>query len=232
MNHKKYEFSAISVTKNRFKALMVSVSSWVLQDSIEEIIVVNWDSDDFQEDLLKSLDNRIKTITVCNQKYFNLSKAYNLALDFSTKKYVIKLDADYIINPYIDLCQYINSSYSTNLDSCFITGDYAQEALDNNLGFLKYLNGLLICKKEYIINANKYQGNQYGYGYDDEDIYLRIKEKNQLCHQKLINSSNLVPIFHIPHLNEYRSMHYKEKDIEKSHKLNKEFCETRLKQKS
>jgi len=91
--------SIISACKNRGKALSISLSSWIQFNEVEEIIIVDWNSDKKISDLT-NLSDKIKIITVPNEKYFNQPQPLNLAASFVKSEYILKLDSDTIINPY------------------------------------------------------------------------------------------------------------------------------------
>ncbi|MDB4317760.1 glycosyltransferase [bacterium] len=210
------DFSAIVAVKNRFNILKTSIQSWLLQEKIKEIIVVDWSSEDFDKDYLEGLDPRIKVITVKGQENFHLSNAYNLAIKFASCDHIIKLDSDYIINPYHKLSEFINEDF----DKEFLTGYWRQKNKDGDLGFLEYLNGFICVKKEYLLAVGGYLGNQFGYGNDDCDLYSRLG-KSGLTRKGILVSKNFVPIFHIPHADEKRAENYQEKNIKLSLEKNK-----------
>ena len=93
--------SLICACKNRKAPLKISLSSWLLFKEITEIIIVDWSSDESLRELIH-LDPRIKVINVPNQIYFNQPQPLNLAAKISTGDYILKVDTDYILNPYHD----------------------------------------------------------------------------------------------------------------------------------
>ena len=128
-NQKTGNVSIICACKNRYDALKISLNSWVMFDEVKEIIIVDWSSDKSIENLL-NLDDRIKIIRVNDKKYFNLSQPLNLAASLTTGEYILKLDCDYIINPYYNFFE----NYKVN-DNSFVTGNPAYkspEYLDEN----------------------------------------------------------------------------------------------------
>ena len=91
--------SLICACKNRDESLKVSLSSWILKEEITEIIIVDWSSDNSLS-YLSEWDDRIKIITVQNQKYFNQPQPLNLAASIAKGDYILKVDTDYLFNPY------------------------------------------------------------------------------------------------------------------------------------
>lgn len=212
----KRSYSVITAIKNRFPILQASMSSWLVQEEIKEIIIVDYDSDDFDHDFITSLDDRIKVISVKDKKYFNLSDAYNIAIQNSSYDNIIKLDVDYFLNPYYKLSDWLHY----DLDKTYITGNWSQNQLDNQLGFIENLNGFVVCKKEFLDKVGGYKSNQHGYGYDDCDLYKRLSSECNIERVHIGLMKNRVPIFHIPHSDYYRSVHYENKNIRESLLLN------------
>lgn len=209
--------SVIVSIKNRNDILKTSIHSWFCKKEIKEIIIVDYDSTEFDYDYFNSLDPRIKIISLKNRQYFNLSDAYNEAIKFCNYDYILKLDVDYLFNPYLELNDWIDIDWDTQ----FLTGHYSQSELDSNLGILKYLNGFICIKKNHIINVGGYNGNKFGYGYDDCDLYSRLEDQLGLSRRVIKVGRNFCPIIHLPHSDFYRTAHYEEKNLEVSLEKNK-----------
>jgi hypothetical protein len=211
--------SAIVAVKNRFSPLIVSIQSWLIQSAIKEIVVVNWSSDDFDENYISSLSDKIKIINVPNKLHFNQSEAYNIAIENASFEEIIKLDADYIINPYIDFNDWLIIDWENEF-ICGYWKDYKE--IDNDCGFLEYLNGFIAISKSNLVKVGGYKGNKYGYGYDDSDLHFRLEE---IGLKKIIveidKNKKFFPIFHIPHNDVVRTANYMEKDLVHSSNLNK-----------
>lgn len=220
--------SLICACKNRKRALYVSLASWILYDEIKEIILVDWGSDE-EESLnsLTELDDRIKVINVLNEQYFNLPHPLNLAASIATQDYILKMDCDYIINPYNNFFE----KYKVD-NSCFVSGHpnlKNPEVVDETTGvptvnkdnlsifeirdyvnaysdFFKYLRGMLLVTKENFIKIGGYDENfDTFYAYDDDNIRDRLKLLG-LNHIKLDYDFNMI---HIPHSDYKRIEHFK-----------------------
>lgn len=215
--------SAIVGIKNRAAILTSSIQSWLIKPEIKEIVIVDCSSDDLDAKAFESLDSRIKIIRLNDKKHFNLSEVYNLAIHNCTYDHIIKLDVDYILNPYIELWDWL----SINWDTQFLTGDWKHENLDNSLGFLGYLNGFMCVKKQVLIQAGCYKGNQFGYGFDDCDLYIRL-EKLGLKRKVIKFDKNYIPIIHTPHGDYHRTAFYQEKDWKESCKRNRDAAEGKI----
>jgi GR25 family glycosyltransferase involved in LPS biosynthesis len=206
--------SLICACKNRYEPLTVSLSSWVLRDEIKEIIIVDWNSDESIAHLTK-WDDRIKVITVQNEKYFNQPQPLNLAASIASGDYILKVDTDYLFNPYFNFFD----SYIPD-ENTFVSGNHQIEVFDyfdgNNYvidpskmsfeqmvkyvnsysPYFKYLKGLIYVKKEFFQKIGGYNENlgKY-YAYEDDEICHRL-ELLGLNHKKLNYDHTLVHIAH------------------------------------
>lgn len=228
-NQKTGNVSIICACKNRYEALKISLNSWVMFDEVKEIIIVDWSSDNLITDLLK-LDNRIKIIRVDDKKYFNLSHPLNLAASLTTGDYILKLDCDYIINPYYNFFE----NYKID-DNSFATGvpvHKSPEFLDENGNckvnyssmsvdelcdyvnsyshYFKYLKGLLFVSKEHFLKIGGFDEDIESYGWEDGEIIKRL-EKLNLNHKKMNYDYNMI---HIPHSDRKRFENCKEYNTE------------------
>ena len=98
--------SVICACKNRENALRISLNSWLNFKEIDEIIIVDWSSDQPLSNFLP-LDERIKIIRVDNKEYFNQPQPLNLAINFASGDRILKLDTDYVLNPYYNFLKHI-----------------------------------------------------------------------------------------------------------------------------
>lgn len=185
--------SVICSCKNRTEALRVTISSWLTFKEIKEIIIVDWNSDE-PIDFLLSYDERIKIIRVPDQKYFNQPQPLNLALSHTTGDYILKLDTDYIINPYynffdmysiLDETNYICGRYKHSISEedyyeKHMTADWSHD--DNHryvksyLPIYKYLFGLLFISRKNLLEIGGYNEklSKY-YAYEDDEICDRLE---------------------------------------------------------
>lgn len=182
--------SLICACKNRIKPLTVSLASWLNYDEIEEIIIVDWDSDKSISYLCK-LDSRIKIIRVNHEKYFNQPQPLNLALQLCTKEKILKVDTDYILSPYFNFFNNYEADEKT-----FICGDKDNISEDANIQFYKYLRGLLFVKKEFLDEIGGYNENICEY-YAGEDLEIETRLKLYGLNQKNITLD--YTLMHIPH---------------------------------
>jgi hypothetical protein len=209
--------SVICACKNRYDALRVSLNSWLAFDEIKEIIIVDWSSDKPINHLTK-LDKRIKIIRVENEKYFNQPQPLNLAASLATGDYILKLDCDYIINPYFPFFEsYLidNNSFLCGQDSYECKHEY----WDENLGayavnfygmdvgelmkyahsyspYFKFLTGLCFVTRENYWKVGGYDERMGKYyAFEDDQITKRLTMMGLEC-KKLEQNHTLI---HIPH---------------------------------
>ena len=220
---------------------MISLTSWVLSPDINEIVIVDWSSDK-PIDHLCGLSSRIKVVRVDDQKYYNLSKSFNLAADVSTGNILLKLDCDVVLNPYFNIIKENPLEYNT-----FYTGHWKM--------FPKYyhpLNGFLYIRRNDFFKVNGYNEYLEGYGYDDEDIYNRLQDAgvnrnilpalqtgftadfsqiNQQTGMPLLNGEIYVlrtpNIFHIPHNDDERVKEYPIDNVFDSHAENERIAKSK-----
>ena len=200
--------SIICTVKNRTNPLKISLTSWLMCKKINEIIIVDWSSDEEINYLLK-IDDRIKIVRVDNKKNFNVAASCNLAVDFVTNEYFIKMDADYVLNPYYNFID----DYKLE-DKSFLCGNYR---LDDS-PFYKYLNGFIYLKKEDFLRVKGFNENIENYGYDDDDLYYRLQLNNLFRHDIPVNPK---VVFHIPHSDAERVANYETKNHLESLKINR-----------
>ena len=187
--------SLICACKNRFDALRVSLNSWLAFDQIKEIIIVDWSSDESISHL-RNLDERIKIVEVPNQQYFNQPQPLNLAASIASGDYILKVDSDYIINPYYDFFDkytpgdgeflsgkssydppeyYDEESQTYNVQFGRMQVEEIRDYCNNYSPWFMYLTGLLFVKKDDFLNVGGYNEllGAY-YSYEDDELYQRL----------------------------------------------------------
>lgn len=209
--------------KNRFQQLKISLQSWLNQDDIKDITIIDWDSKDLDKKYLESLDHRIRVFSFADKKYYHVAKVLNRCIQNAKYDHIIKMDVDYIINPYYQLSQWLELDWDTE----FMTGCWTQKMMDNSLGFMEYLHGLMICKRQNITKVNGYNEKLDGYGWEDSELYGRLYESG-LIRKVIPNMPNFVPIYHNPHMDFKRTENYKDKDPMLSLNRNRKQCQKEI----
>lgn len=209
--------SVICACKNRYNALRVSLSSWLAFEEIKEVIIVDWNSDEPINHLSK-LDKRIKIIRVEGEKYFNQPQPLNLAASIATGDYILKLDCDYIINPYFEFFEHYKideNSFLCGQDDYECKHEYWDENLKGyavnfnqmDVGELmryshtysplfKYLTGLCFVTRENYWKVGGYDERMGKYyAFEDDQMTKRLTMMGLEC-KKLNQNFNAI---HIPH---------------------------------
>jgi len=213
---------------NRTDRLEQMLPTWLKVEQIGEILVVDWSSEipiiksSIINDLLKN-NSKLKIIRVNGEKYYNVSRAANLAFKATDPKYKIlmKLDVDYI-NINDTWFNTLRITKKKTLLNYFIIGtwDYPTSV------------GFLLVNKTNFTKVDGFNENIEGWGYEDGDLFYRILEntKNERIlnglrgfrYIEFFNINNY--IYHIPHDNDLRTANYKIKDPKKSLEINQEIC--------
>lgn len=202
----------ICAVMNRADMLRVSLMSWLNFSEVSRIVVVDWSSSDLSDDFVRSMcafDGRIHFERVYGKTLFSLAEAYNLAASLVDTEFLLKLDVDYILNPYYSF--FVINKLGVGY---FFTGDWRWQALDNDLGFFKYLNGLLYIKTDDFKAVGGYDKRFIGYGYEDTDLCYRLTRDRGLTHRFI--DLSVISVYHNPHSDDKRVENYSEKDIRKS----------------
>lgn len=185
--------------KNRNKALNISLSSWINLPDITEIIVVDWSSDENLEHILV-LDQRIKLVRVHNKKYFNQIQPLNLAASLVKTDLILKLDSDYIINPYYDfICKYKPTKGQ------FCSGCTTEKVEGKANNFYAFLRGFLfVYKEDFDLVGGYNESLKDNYAYEDEEICSRLSKLG--LQEKCIDFD--FHLIHIPHQDNKRTENF------------------------
>lgn len=183
--------SIICACKNRYEPLKISLTSWLNYDQVKEIIIVDWNSSS-PLNHLTNLDRRIKIVRVLNEQYFNQPQPLNLAASLSTQEFLLKLDTDYILNPYYKFFD------TYNLDeNNFVYGPTnIEDKTIENSPYFKYLRGLLYVRREQFNKVGGYNENlgKY-YAWEDDELVSRLHLYGLKSESLNYNHT----VFHIPH---------------------------------
>ena len=175
----------VTCTMNRNDNLLKAVDSWI-KLPIQEIIIVDWSSDQSTNNILRSnglLDKRIIVVEVKSEQFWNLTQAFNLGFKFVNYSHIIKADADVLISPnFFEL--------NTLIDNSFLRGNW-KAAKDKEQ---VHLNGFFYIKTSDLQKVNGFNEHIRNYGYDDADLYERLKFKGLDCDH--IEPDSLLHLFH------------------------------------
>lgn len=217
--------SAICACKNRSHALHISLGSWLNLKEITEIIIVDWSSDE-PLDYLTSLDSRIKIIRVSDREYFNQPQPLNLAASIATGDYILKLDTDYVINPYHNFIEnyfpgqdsftsgvhdfkspeyYDERTGTYMIDKLSMSDEELKEYFDSYSPYFKYLTGLLFISRENFKKVGGYNENLTKcYAYEDYELLDRLRLLGLKENKLKVDYS----IIHLPHSDKKRTENF------------------------
>lgn len=177
--------SLFTAVKNRRDTLQEAITTWIAQDWIDEIVILDWDSADSMVPLMQSLnDPRIVLAEVRNQPRWILSHAYNLAARLTTRTRLLKMDAD------VKILEGFCTGHSLD-NASFFTGNWATARDENE----KHLHGVSYMNRADFFLVNGYNEFIKSYGWDDIDLYERL-EKLPLTRRDIDHNT----LYHIPHL--------------------------------
>ena len=177
--------SLVTCCMNRNENLVKALPSWIACKDINEIVIVDWSSEEPVSDYLQShqlTDPRIKVIRVDNQPRWILSYAFNIGFRAASYSKILKTDADIVIYPEFFA--------KNNLrENTFIAGDWriAEKGQE-------HINGFFFVYREKLLNIKGFNEYITTYGWDDDDIYSRLA--NSGLSRKHVDVST---IYHIPH---------------------------------
>ena len=184
----------VSACMNRNENLHKSLTSWLLLD-VQEIIIVDWSSETPVSETLKGInDPRIKVIRIDSEKYWVLTYAFNIGLQSATFEKIYKLDAD------------IQVSTDFLTVNSFKEGEYIRgfwrDALDVDQADQVYLNGSFGAFKKDLKRIGFYNEYIRTYGYDDSDLYLRLNHEKLSAKYLALGS-----VIHFEQTQEQRTHH-------------------------
>lgn len=214
-NHFVSGWSLVTCCMNRDTNLLPNLLSWLNCSWIDEIIVIDWSSNNPIRDIVKN--EKIKYFRVNGQTSWKLTWAFNLAISLAKYDKIIKFDCDINIKPEFYT---INQNFAELSNNSFYTGDWKTSKQP-------YLNGQLIINKLDFMKINGYNENIIDYGYDDTDLYIRLN-KAGLNHIifKDTDTSNQSVIYHKDHSDNDRAINCTNKNIKATLINNQQVAET------
>jgi Glycosyl transferase family 2/N-terminal domain of galactosyltransferase len=160
--------SLITCVKNRKATLIEAIRTWVKFDEIDEIIIVDWSSDESLIPVIEKFQNgKIFVAIVPGQDKWILSHAYNLAARLTSRNTILKIDADVKILPDFFKQHVLKPGL-------FYSGNWMLGRDENE----KHLNGTVFLHRSNFFKVNGYNEYIKFYGWDDSDLYNRLESLN------------------------------------------------------
>lgn len=169
----KEKISVVQCCKNRNENLVKSIKSYIDHPLIDDIVIVDWNSNDNVKKYLKKnniLSDKIKIIEVVNSIPWILSWAYNIGFLYAKNNKILKLDADYeIINK-----EYLFFLNKIDSNKYVFSFDWSQAKNKNEI----HLNGFFYLTKNLLKTIGFFNQDILFYGWDDSELKKRITNHN------------------------------------------------------
>lgn len=173
--------SVITAVRNRAERLRDAIKNWRTCPQISEIVVCDWTSA-----APVSVPKDVRMIRVERERFWRIALALNLSAQYAVGELLLKLDVDYrIASPaFIERIRPTRGSFSHG------GANIAKKHED------RYLCGTLCAWREDFWRVNGYNEQFVGYGYEDDDLYNRLRKTLGL-RAHLIRAE--YGISHLPH---------------------------------
>jgi hypothetical protein len=210
--------SILCACKDRAEGLNLVIHSWIFHEQVHEVIVIDWSSKKSLNYLTK-ISEKVKVVTVKNEKYFNMPQPLNLALSIAEGDHILIMSSDYLLNTYPEYNFF--KFFDIDDESYFcgeISGYNQNEEILVHSHFLKYLRGALYVKKDHLLKIGGYD-ESFGkyYGNDDGEIENRL---NLLGLKKItFDNANCYSMIHLPHSNKKRYENFESYHEDKSDEI-------------
>lgn len=182
--------SLVTCCMNRDANLIRAIDSWTACDEINEIIIVDWSSNQDVRTALDAAgktDPRIRVIRVDGEPRWILSYAFNIGFRVASHEKILKTDADIVLDPTFFAQNPLEPSK-------FIAGNWRTADADQS-----HVNGFFYVWKSDLSAIAGFNEFITTYGWDDDDIYERLQQ-NGATRQDVTGKT----IFHLPHTDEER----------------------------
>jgi|APGre2960657373_1045057.scaffolds.fasta_scaffold00319_9 hypothetical protein len=189
--------SLIVPVMNRTDRIVPCLSTWIEQEEIDEVLIVDWSSTHpiNQDQSVKEITDHPKTkiVRVDDEEYFiSMSFSLNVGLENATHDHVLKCDIDYkLTNP--EILKIFKREQNKNQFYC--------GTVPKKWDF----HGFSFFNKQHALNIEGYNEKIRGWGWDDEDFYRRM-EKQGLERIVIMNIEEF--LYHIPHDDSLRTANY------------------------
>lgn len=169
---------------NRAASLKLALASWLVCKKLDEVVVVDWSSEvPLYEELNSIVDSRLRIVRVESQAFWCAARCHNVEINAATGDNLLRIDSD------------------VKLDATFFEehpihqNDFFWNAWwKNSCGDDCHLFGTVYTKRKNFLLVNGYNERLQSYGFEDEDIYLRLQKANIRRRE-----ANRRLLSHIPH---------------------------------
>lgn len=157
--------SLVTCAMNRSGNLLAALPSWLAQDEIDEIVIVDWSSTQPVSDSLAAAgirDGRIRVARVEGEARWVLSWAFNLGFRLARFDRILKLDADIVLGADFFARNRLGPGQ-------VIAGNWRVVPADQ-----AHLNGSFLVETAALAAVGGFNEALTGYGWDDEELYARL----------------------------------------------------------
>ena len=157
--------SLVTCAMNRSANLVRALPSWLAQDAISEVVVVDWSSTTPVADDLAAAgiaDPRLRILRVTDEPAWVLTQAFNAGFRAAACERVLKADADIVLAPDFFRANPLPRS-------AFVAGNW------RNVGpGQAHVNGFFLASRVALHAVGGFNEHITSYGWDDDDIYDRL----------------------------------------------------------
>jgi hypothetical protein len=187
LNDKKLAITTGSM--NRLGNLLRSLPTWLDLPEPDHVVIVDWGSEiSVNSGLHQHDDPRILVVEVMEQSSWHHSKCHNLEFQIASRlgcELVLRLDNDCLLHPNFFAAHPLDDNTFYAVDCHLVPPE-----MDDK----RNLCGTLFTKIHDFCRVGGYNERLIHYGYEDEDLYQRMKRSGFLW-----RNCNLASIDHIPH---------------------------------
>ena len=183
--------SLVTCAMNRSENLLRALPSWLAQDAIAEVLIVDWSSDAPVAESLAAAgitDRRIRILRVEGEPRWVLTYAFNLGFRAARFDTILKADADITLS---------SDFFRRNplAPGAMIAGNWREATPDQ-----PHVNGFFYVQRGALAQVGGFNEHITTYGWDDEDLYTRLVVAG-------LRRVNVAPgtIFHLPHSDAVRT---------------------------
>jgi len=186
------KITLVTVSMNRNESLVKSFNNNIKLKNVEDAVIVDWSSKEKVESRL-SKNKNLKILRVENESDWWLTRAYNFGFNFVKTDFILKLDADTILN--------LTKFNSQNIEEFDLIIFY-QNKKEHDVGNF-------LVKTEVMKKINGFNEYIYGWGWDDHDLLNRV--------YKIVPNTKILKLYSsldkIPHQDSQRVKYNKSKKI-------------------
>lgn len=189
--------SVVCGVKGRLPYLRQAAPTWLGCPEVDEVVLVDWSSEPplTYDDLPR--DSRIKIARAVGQEHWVLSKCCNLGLLLASGEWVVRLDADDLVDSSF------MRAHPPKRDA-FYHVDPKKMLREEDA----HLSGVVCATRELFFEVGGYNERLLTYGCDDDDLVARFRVEGVAAALPLeALPLDLSHVWHLPHTDEERVRH-------------------------